>query len=137
MAGEDIYGTPEHQALRASVRKFVQAELALVAPGARSGTVIEQREAIKQDLRSAFDTSRGTHEDPLGDLVAGWIAGIRGNPAYLSDACDLAWRAAEYDWTRESRWQQLAAFDRQFIADEELGAGHAPGLMRALASAWS
>ena len=28
MGGEEIYGSPEHQALRATVRKFVQAELA-------------------------------------------------------------------------------------------------------------
>jgi hypothetical protein len=32
----------------------------------------------------------------LGDLVEGWVAGIRGDPAYLSDACDVAWKAAEY-----------------------------------------
>ncbi len=28
MAGEDVYGSPEHLAFRATVRKFVEAELA-------------------------------------------------------------------------------------------------------------
>src|SRR3989304_5157142 len=28
MAGEDIYGSPEHQAFRAGARKFIQTELA-------------------------------------------------------------------------------------------------------------
>ena len=27
MAGDDVYGSPEHQAFRAVVRKFVQTEL--------------------------------------------------------------------------------------------------------------
>jgi antirestriction protein ArdC len=33
---------------------------------------------------------------PLGDLVAGWVSGIRGDAAYLAEACEVAWRAAEY-----------------------------------------
>jgi hypothetical protein len=36
MAGEDVYGSPEHLAFRATVRKFVEAELAPRAPTARS-----------------------------------------------------------------------------------------------------
>jgi antirestriction protein ArdC len=32
----------------------------------------------------------------LGDLVAGWVAGIRGDPTYLAHACEVAWRAADF-----------------------------------------
>jgi antirestriction protein ArdC len=32
----------------------------------------------------------------LGDLVAGWISGLRGDAAYLAEACVLVWRAADY-----------------------------------------
>jgi antirestriction protein ArdC len=33
---------------------------------------------------------------PLGDLVEAWIGGIRGDVAYLADACDVAWKAADF-----------------------------------------
>jgi antirestriction protein ArdC len=40
---------------------------------------------------------------PLGDLVEGWIAGMRSDPAYLSDACDVAWRAADFVLTMSEK----------------------------------
>jgi antirestriction protein ArdC len=38
----------------------------------------------------------GLREHDLGDLVTAWIGGMRGDAAYLVEASNLAWRAAEY-----------------------------------------
>jgi hypothetical protein len=32
----------------------------------------------------------------LGDLVAGWISGMRTDVGYLLEACEVAWKAADY-----------------------------------------
>jgi hypothetical protein len=36
------------------------------------------------------------HAHPLGDLVAGWIAGMRGNGWYLLESCTWASIAADF-----------------------------------------
>jgi antirestriction protein ArdC len=36
----------------------------------------------------------------LGDLVAGWVAGIRADASYLSDACEVAWNATDWVLTQ-------------------------------------
>ncbi|HSE92122.1 MAG TPA: acyl-CoA dehydrogenase family protein [Methylomirabilota bacterium] len=73
MAGEEVYGSPEHQALRATVRKFVQTEL---APRAR-----EFDEAGRPD-KAIFRR--------LGELG---LLGIRYDPRYGGQGLDYSYHA--------------------------------------------
>ena len=73
MAGEDVYGSPEHQAFRAVVRKFVQTEL---APRAR-----EFDEAGRPD-KAIFRR--------LGEMG---LLGIRYDPKYGGQGLDYSYQA--------------------------------------------
>ncbi len=73
MAGADIYGSPEHQAFRATVRKFVQTEL---APRAREFD--EQGRPDKAIFRR------------LGELG---LLGIRYDPKYGGQGLDYSYHA--------------------------------------------
>jgi len=73
MAGEDIYGSPEHQAFRAATRKFVQTEL---APRAR-----EFDEAGRPD-KAIFRR--------LGEMG---LLGIRYDPKYGGQGLDYSYHA--------------------------------------------
>ena len=89
MAGEDIYGSPEHQHFRAVVRKFVQAEL---VPRAR-----EFDEMGRPD-KAIFRR--------LGELG---LLGIRYEPKYGGQGLDYSYtrcssRSSPAATTRAWRW---------------------------------
>src|SRR5437764_13981498 len=73
MAGDDIYGTPEHQAFRATIRKFIQTE---IAPRAR-----EFDEAGRPD-KAIFRR--------LGEMG---LLGIRYDPNYGGQGLDYSYHA--------------------------------------------